>query len=129
MDKFFGALGFMLANTDKIQIIWYGAVLLTMLILAVLHHRLKHYEREMKLWKKLCLIPLLITTVHSFVFAASGGFMRYYNPMYLTALLALLPALCGEWKKSYRVVTVITGVLTIVFGLFFCTTLSDVHSF
>jgi C-terminal processing protease CtpA/Prc len=129
MGNFLGAILFTFGNSNKIHIICFAAIVLTMLVLAVLHHRWKHYEREMKLWKKLCLIPLLITTVHYFVFAASGGFMRYYNPMYLTALLALLPALCGEWKKSYRVVTVITGVLTIVFGLFFCTTLSDVHSF
>ncbi|WP_303834388.1 S41 family peptidase [Ruminococcus flavefaciens] len=130
MDKFFGALGFMLANTDKIQIIWYGAVLLTMLILAVLHHRLKHYEREMKLWKKLCLIPLLITTVHYFVYVwGVDSFLRRYTPMYLTALLALLPAMCAGLKKSCKAVSVITGALSVVFAAYFFTSSTKPHNF
>lgn len=130
MDKFLGALGFMLANTDKIQIIWYGAVLLTMLILAVLHHRLKHYEREMKLWKKLCLIPLLITTVHYFVYVwGVDSFLRRYTPMYLTALLALLPAMCAGLKKSCKAVSVITGALSVVFAAYFFTSSTKPHNF
>ena len=116
MGKFIGALRFMLTNTDKVHIICFGAILLIMLTLAVLHHRWKYYEREMKLWKKLCLIPLVITTVHYFI-CVSGcdGFLMRYSPMYLTAFIVLLPVLCAEHKKGYRVTASVVGVLSVVF--------------
>ena len=53
MGNFLGAILFTFGNSNKIHIICFAAIVLTMLVLAVLHHRWKHYEREMKLWKKL----------------------------------------------------------------------------
>ena len=130
MGKFIGALRFMLTNTDKVHIICFGAILLIMLILAVLHHRWKYYEREMKLWKKLCLIPLVITTVHYFIFVSGfDGFLMRYSPMYLTAFIVLLPVLCAEHKKGYRVTASVVGVLSVVFCISFFISPTKAHNY
>ncbi|MCR4639527.1 S41 family peptidase [Ruminococcus sp.] len=130
MNKLWGALRFMLANTDKVHIICFGAILLMMLVLAVLHHRWQHYEREMKLWKKLCLIPLGITTVHYFIFVSGfDGFLMRYSPMYLTAIIALLPVLCAVHKKGYRVTASAVGVLSVVFCVSFFISPTKAHNY
>ncbi len=102
-----------------------------MLILAVLHHRLKHYEKGNEAVEKaVCLIPLLITTVHYFVYVwGVDSFLRRYTPMYLTALLALLPAMCAGLKKSCKAVSVITGALSVVFAAYFFTSSTKPHNF
>lgn len=101
MSDIWGAFRFMVAGTNKVHIIWFGVILLVMLILAVLHHRWKHYEKEMKLWKKLCLIPLGITTVHYFIYVSGDdSFLQGYTSIYLTAILALLPMLCADMKRA-----------------------------
>ena len=76
------------------------------------------------------LIPLLITTVHYFVYVwGVDSFLRRYTPMYLTALLALLPAMCAGLKKSCKAVSVITGALSVVFAAYFFTSSTKPHNF
>lgn len=130
MSDIWGAFRFMVAGTNKVHIIWFGVILLVMLILAVLHHRWKHYEKEMKLWKKLCLIPLGITTVHYFIYVSGDdSFLQCYTSIYLAAILALLPMLCADMKKGYRVTAAIVGVISAVFFLFFSTSAINPHNF
>lgn len=130
MNTFFGTIGFMIANSNKTHIIWCALILLTMLVLAVLHHRWRYYEQELERWKKLCFIPLLMTTVHYFVYTAGApDFLSNYTPMYLIAVLALVPMLCAERKTGYKVFAAVTGVLAVLFGLYFCTSSVDLHNY
>lgn len=120
----------MLAKANIVHIIWCVIILLILLVLAILHHRWKYYELEMKRWRKMCCIPLLITSVHYMVYV--GGvpeLLTIYTPMYLIAVLALLPVLCAESKKGYRVVASVTGTLSLIFGLHFCTSTANYHNF
>ena len=130
MDNVWGAFRFMLAGTNKVHIIWFCVILIVMLILAVLHHRWKHYGKEMKLWKKLCFIPLGITTVHYFIYVSGAdGFLNVYTTMYLTAILAILPVLCAEGRKSYRITAAVTGVISVIFFMYFSTLSLNCHNF
>ncbi|MCR5600393.1 MAG: hypothetical protein K6G33_06625 [Ruminococcus sp.] len=130
MKNFLGRICFMFARANMVHIIWLALVLLTMLMLAILHHRWRYYENELKLWKKLCFIPLLITTVHYFIYISGfPDFMNNYTPMYLTAVIALLPMLCAGNQKAYKVISTICGVLTVIFSIHFLNSMNNPHNF
>lgn len=120
----------MLANSNKIHLIWCAVIFIVMIILAILHHRWRFYEQELDRWKKLCFIPLLITTVHYFIYVEGvTDFLRNYTPMYLIALLALVPMLCAKRKTGYKIFSALTGILSVIFGIYFCFTSVDLHNY
>lgn len=130
MNKFFETVRFMLAKSNKIHIIWCALILITILILAILHHRWRYYEQELKRWKKLCFIPLLITTVHYFIYVVGApNFLSNYTPMYLISVLALVPMLCAERKTGYKIFSAFTGILSVFLGLYFCVSSVDLHNY
>lgn len=130
MKTFFGTLRFMLSKSSDTHIMWCVLILLIMLTLAILHRRWRNDEENLRLWKKLCFIPFVITTVHYFVYAAGApGFLRNYTPLYIIALLALIPMLCEHKKRGYKPAAAITGVLAAVLGLYFCVSSADLHNF
>ncbi|NLT10567.1 MAG: hypothetical protein GXY08_13880, partial [Ruminococcus sp.] len=130
MKTFFGTLLFMLEKANKIQIIWCIALLVTILILAVLHHRWRDYTDRMKRWKELCALPFFITLIHYLIYVAGAPeLLTNYTPMYLIALIAFIPMLCTELEKGYKVFAPITWALSLVFGIHFCLTSLDVHNY
>lgn len=130
MKHFFGTVCFMLAQADKIQLIWCAVVLLIALILPVLHHIWDYDERKISRWKKLSLLPLLLTTVHYAVFVSGASFfLQSFTMLYLIAVLALVPLLCEEFDKGYKVFTPITTVLSVVFAMIFCVVSINNHNF
>ncbi|HRR77771.1 MAG TPA: S41 family peptidase [Ruminococcus sp.] len=130
MDTFFGTLRFMLAKPNKIHMIWCGVLLLTMFILAILHHRWRDYTDKMKRWKELCVIPFLITFIHYLIYVAGASdFLANYTPMYLIALLAFIPMLCAEQEKGYRIFAPLTGVFSVIFAVHFCLSSVSMHNF
>lgn len=130
MKTFFGTLRFMLSKSNDTHIMWCALILLIMLTLAILHHRWRYDEQNLRLWKKLCVIPFAITTVHYFVYAAGApSFLRNYTPMYIIALLALVPMFCEHRNRGYKLAATITGVLAVVLGLYFCVSSADLHNF
>ena len=118
MSDIIGKLRFNLAGADKLQFVWLGAILLTIAILAVLHHKWRYYDGRLKQWKKLCFIPFIISMLHFIIYTAPH-LLQNYTPMYLISLLPLITALCAERDKGYRKVAPIIWVLTAVFGLRF----------
>ena len=130
MKTFFGALRFMLTKSSDTHIMWCALLLLIMLMLVILHHRWRHDEQKLGTWKKLCLIPFLMTTVHYFVYVAGApGFLRNYTPMYLISLLSFVLMFCEERKKGYKVAAPIAGILAVGLGLFFCVSSVDLHNY
>ena len=129
MKNFFGTLRFMLAKSSDTHIMWCALILLIMLTLAVLHRLWRYDEQKLRLWKKLCFVPFLLTTIHFFAYVAGTRFLRNYTPMYIIALLALVPMFCEHRNKGYKVAAPITGVLSVVLGIYFCTSSADLHNF
>ena len=128
MSDIIGKLRFNLAGADKLQFVWLGAILLTIAILAVLHHKWRYYDGRLKQWKKLCFIPFIISMLHFIIYTAPH-LLQNYTPMYLISLLPLITALCAERDKGYRKVAPIIWVLTAVFGLRFISAASDIHNY
>lgn len=130
MKTFFGTLRFMLAKSSSTHIVWCVLLLLMFLALVILHHRWRYDEQRLERWKWLCFAPLLLTTIHYFIYVAGApSFLRNYTPMYLIALLAAVPLLCAKLEKGYRIFTPISGVMAVVLGIYFCASSADLHNF
>ena len=128
MSNFIGTLRHNIDGGNKIQLIWCGAILLTMLMLAILHHKWRFYEKKLKKWQDLCFIPLLITIVHYLIYVRGASLLNVYTPLYLIAVLALLLMPLANMRKGYRIVGSVAGVLTLVFGIFFCVIPKNTHN-
>lgn len=123
MNTFWNSLRHVFSMANKTQMIWCGAVLLTVLILAVLHHRRKDDKKKLRLWRLLCLLPLLICGIHAWLYVR--GFpmaVSIFLPLYAIAVLALIPMLFAGRKTGYRITAVLTGLLTALCGFYFCGT-------
>lgn len=123
MKTFFGSLQHLFSIANKTHIIWCCVILLVMLILAVLHHFWKGDDKKIRLWRILCLIPLLICAVH-FLFYLTGAvsYFSAFSVMYIIAVTALLPIPFANRKVGYGVSAAITSVLSVLCGVYFCFT-------
>ena len=120
MGTFFGSLLHRLSTSNKVHLIWLGAVIIIMITLAVLHHRWKGNGKKIRLWRLLCLIPLITGAVHAFIYLTGFPlFVIGHFPLYVIALSALLPIPFAKRKIGYRVTGAITGLVTCVFGFYY----------
>lgn len=130
MKTFFGSLYHAVYTSNKIQILWCAALLATVLILMILHHRWRDDTYMLKRWRLCCLIPLAIIAVHyviylaNFMMAASA-----FTPMYLIALLLLLPMLFAKRRIGYRITASVSCILSVLCGTYFCFTAPNVHNY
>ena len=51
MNTFFGTLWHRIAVSNKEQLVWFGAVVIIMIVLAVLHHKWKGDKKKIRLWR------------------------------------------------------------------------------
>ena len=123
MDTFLGSLQHVFSMANKVQMIWCGAILLLLLLLAILHHKWRDDPKKLGKWRLLCLIPLLICAVHAWLYVR--GFplaVSLFIPLYAIAILALIPMLFAKRKIGYRITAFLTGLLTVLCGFYFCGT-------
>lgn len=120
MGTFFGSLLHRLSTANKEHLIWFGAVVVIMIILAILHHKWKDDDKKIRLWRLLCLIPLITGAVHAFIYLTGFPlFVIGHFPLYVIALSALLPIPFAKRKIGYRVTGAITGLVTCLFGFYY----------
>ena len=120
MKTFFGTLLHRLSASNKEHILWFGVVVIVMITLAVLHHRWKDDDKKIRLWRFLCLLPLIVSAVHALIYLR--GFTQFagaYFPIYFTALFALLPIPFAKRKIGYQITAVMTGLVACVLGFVF----------
>lgn len=130
MSTFLGQLQYTLAAANKTHLIWCAVIFLMLPVLAILHHRRRYYTDKLRSWRKLCLIPFLVTTVHYFIYVTGApDLLSIYTPMYLIAVLAMLPAICAERPKGYRITASVTGALSLIFTLYFFSFPPNVHNY
>lgn len=121
MKTIFGSLRHAFYTGNKTHMIWCAAILLTMLALAVLHHRWRDDAKKLKLWRLLCLIPLLTAAAHFIIYVSTfpmvvGSFI----PLYLIGIAALLPMLFAKRRIGYRIAASLAGVFSVLCGFYFC---------
>ena len=129
MNTFFNSFRHMFASANKVHIVWCAAILLVMLILAVLHHKWKDDTKKLRIWRLLCLAPLVICGVHAAVYVVGvPGLLGNYTAMYVIGVLALIPMLFAKRRTGYRITAVLTGLLTCLCGLYFCVSSPNVFN-
>lgn len=120
MTTFFGTLLHRISVSNKVQLIWFGAVVFVMITLAILHHKWKGDAGKIRLWRVLCLLPLIIAAVHALLYLRGfPEFVGGYFPLYITAVFALLPIPFARRKIGYKITAVIVGLVTCVFGFYY----------
>ena len=123
MDTFFGSLAHLFATANITHIIWCAVILAIMLTLAVLHHRWKSDPKKIRVWRLLCLLPMILCIVHEVVYVYGiSEFIPSFIPLYLIAVLALIPIPFVKRKIGYRIAASFTGVLSLFAALYFCAT-------
>ena len=120
MKTFFGSLLHRLYTSNTEHLIWFGAVVVILITLAVLHHRWKGDDRKIRWWRMLCLLPLVIAGIHAFIYLRGfPDFIAGFFPLYAVALFALLPIPFAKRKIGYKITAVIVGIVVCAFGFYF----------
>lgn len=120
MNTFFGSLFHTFAAANKIHIIWCAAILLIMLLLAVLHHFWRDDAKKIKLWRFLCLIPLLIAAAHFLIYGISFPLIADgFTALYITAALAVIPIPFAKRRIGYRITSTLVGITAVLCGFYF----------
>ncbi len=87
METFFGSLAHLFATANKIHIIWCAVILAIMLTLAVLHHCWRGDAKRIRVWRLLCLLPLLLCIVHEVIYVYEiSEFIPAFIPLYAVAV-------------------------------------------
>ena len=129
MKNVFDSLRHIFATVNVTHIVWCVSILLTMLILAVLHHLWRDDTSKLRSWRLLCLIPMLICGIHAVKYVVgSPMFLGGFLVMYIIALLALIPMLFARRKIGYRIAAGVTGILSCLGGLYFCSTSPNIFN-
>lgn len=129
METFFGSLHHLFDVANKTHIVWCVVLLLTIIVLAILHHKWKNDVKKLRIWRLCCLIPLLICGVHVLIYLVGAPTLfTKYIAMYFIAVFALLLIPFAKRKIGYRITATFVGVISCLFGLYFCATSPNVYN-
>lgn len=120
MNTFWGSLLHQLSTSNKEHLIWFGAVIVILITLAILHHKWKDDDKKVRLWRLFCLLPLILAAVHAAIYLTGFPlFVIGHFPLYAIALFALLPIPFAKRKIGYKITAALTGLMTCVFGFYY----------
>lgn len=120
MNTFWGSLLHQLSTSNKEHLIWFGAVIVILITLAVLHHKWKDDDKKIRLWRLLCLLPLILAVVHAAIYLMGFPLLVIgHFPLYVIALFALLPIPFAKRKIGYKITAALTGLVTCAFGFYY----------
>ena len=120
LHTFWGSLRHWYSTKNQAALIWTAVLLLEMLALAILHHVWRDDPKKLTLWRKLALLPLLTGILHLFIYVCPNwDHTGVFIGIYLIAFISIVPMLLARRKTGYRVFTVITGLLTVIFSVLF----------
>ena len=122
MSTYFGSLLHRITLSNTPQLLWLGGMILAILTLAILHHLWKKDLKKIRLWRMLCLIPLILAGIHVLIYVRGyTSFASDYFPLYIIGIVALFPIPFARRKFGYGVAAWITGISVVVFSMIFLT--------
>ena len=92
------------------------------IVLIVIYGKFKNDKKRLCVWRLLCLVPLIVSFVHCFIFAFGDAFLTLlsmYKSVYIPAILIALSPLLIKNKVVYNI-----GKMLIVMVCIFCSILS-----
>ena len=130
MKTFFGSLYHVFDMANKVHIVWCAAILLVMLALAVLHSLWRDDAKKIRLWRLLCLIPLLAVGAHFLIYIVTyPDAVDAFYPLYIIGVLALIPIPFAKRKVGYPIAASLVGVGAVLCGLYFSATSPNFSNF
>lgn len=119
METVLDSIRHTISFVNRTHLIWFGAVLTVMVILAVLHRRWKDDDSKIRLWRLLCFVPAAAAAVHYCIYCSGVPmFVEGFLPLYITAAAAVLPALFAKRKHGYRISAGIAGIMALLCGTY-----------
>lgn len=111
-----GLVWMYLVTMEKFTCVLGIALVLWFVFLAVYRSIIRKKNLSDKIWKVLCVVPLIACIVHWCMFSLKGLLgtsIRFYLPLYAGAILMVIWMVLVHFKKASKVSTVIVGVGTI----------------
>lgn len=122
MKTILGSLYHNFALGNKMHMLWCAGVLLIMLMLAILHHKWRNDDKKLRIWRVLCVLPLIVCAVHAVLTLGGIPFWMDLLPafisMYAIALFALLMIPFAKRKIGYPIMATLVGILTVLCGFY-----------
>ena len=132
MKDSFNILKHLFGMGDPVHLFFAGVIFITAAALTVLHRIWKEDKKKLKIWRLLCLSPLVICALHFMIFCAGDAwlylFMCFYT-LYLPAVVIALWGQLGRWKYSYPVLAVIANASALLIGAYFCAPAPNIGNF
>lgn len=107
---FFGAI-------DRPTLLLALFLIISAVALAISHHMLKKKGCSLKIWRLLCLVPLVLSIVHFLLYQLHGAIfltLMLYGALYITAFFIALWQFLYKRKYSYRIVAVAINLFAVV---------------
>lgn len=117
MKTFCGTFMHLIFTSNKEHLIWLCVIVVMMITLEFIHYKCMDDDKRIRLWRFLCLLPLIVAAIHAFIYLR--GFLQFaggYFPIYTIAFFALLPIPFAKRKNGYKIAAAITGLITCVLG-------------
>ena len=111
----FGLVWMYLVTMEKFTCVLGIALVLWFVFLAVYRSIIRKKNLSDKIWKVLCVVPLIACIVHWCMFSLKGLLgtsVRFYLPLYAGAILMVIWMVLAHFKKDSKVSTVIVGMGT-----------------
>lgn len=122
MNNFFNCLKHVLSSGDPVHLILCAAMFLSAVTLTVLHRVWRKDKDKLKLWRRLCFIPLAPCALHFVIFCTGEAWLYmlgYFVMLYVPAIVIVLWGLLGRWKFSYPILAVIANASVLLIAVFF----------
>lgn len=101
-----GTIQHLLNSSDNLTLIISLSVLLYLIVLIIIHSKMKQNEKNTKIWNNLCFVPLLLSVIHFIVFASGDAFsviVQAYISIYIPSVfIAFFPLLAK--KKPLKII-------------------------
>ena len=124
MKKIFEAMVHLINMGNPVHIVWAAVIFLSTIILIVLHRILKNDQKNIRIWRCLCAIPLISCVIHFAIFGMGPAWLyllRYYLFLYIPSIIIALWGVFGIWKNTYYILAVFSSATSLLLGIYFST--------
>lgn len=121
MIKLIGTIKHLLYSGDILNLIINFSVFIYFIVLIIIYNKFKNDEKNLKLWKLLCLVPLLISIIHLIIFTLGSAFTTIflmYISIYLPSVLIALYPLLIKRKVIHKISMVLTVIICLICTLY-----------
>ena len=102
----FKTIMYLLYSADILSLILLLFFLIYFVILTIIYNKCKSDNKRLKMWKLLCVLPLIISIIHALIFVSGSAFLTIlplYKNIYISAILIFLSPLLIKKEIIYNI--------------------------